>query len=362
MGDRAAKGRARGEKVRPRSLSVAPLLRRPSSPRPEFASSRRLPAIGSLGLLSSALFPQAGAGEKRARWAVRADLGGPAGRSAVRDRAASWRAAPVAPRRSSRPAGAGAEDDRELARDGDCGDMVAASTSDPASKKDRDRVPGSTHGLPGGLCQHGARVRPTLLGDPPVPGHPLAGLMHARVQAEIGNQLVRAGEAVDGADRRQQPDGDHNVDARDGPKSLHIGVGQRVARELAFHGSTESSLEAIVLAQVPRYSHPPHRTARVGPVSVALGVEAVKAVAACTSSPWPTSSALWSRPNAESSLRGKPRFYLRLPALLIVDEIGYLPVVPGGGNLSSSWLNTRWPCSGYAAGPCQLPPAMNAAR
>jgi hypothetical protein len=48
----------------------------------------------------------------------------------------------------------------------------------------------------------------------------------------------------------------------------------------------------------------------------------------------------------EENLRGRSlqeriRFFCR-PALLIVDEIGYLPVVPGGGNLFFQLVNARY--------------------
>ena len=43
----------------------------------------------------------------------------------------------------------------------------------------------------------------------------------------------------------------------------------------------------------------------------------------------------------EGILREKIRFYCRF-ALLIVDEIGYLPVVPGGGNLFFQLVNARY--------------------
>ena len=39
-----------------------------------------------------------------------------------------------------------------------------------------------------------------------------------------------------------------------------------------------------------------------------------------------------ARAEREGRLRERLRFFCR-PALLIVDEIRYLPVVPGGGNL-----------------------------
>jgi DNA replication protein DnaC len=43
----------------------------------------------------------------------------------------------------------------------------------------------------------------------------------------------------------------------------------------------------------------------------------------------------------EGSLREKIRFFCRF-SLLIVDEIGYLPVVPGGGNLFFQLVNARY--------------------
>ena len=43
----------------------------------------------------------------------------------------------------------------------------------------------------------------------------------------------------------------------------------------------------------------------------------------------------------EGTLRERIRFYC-WPALLIVDEIGYLPVVSGGGNLFFQLVNARY--------------------
>jgi DNA replication protein DnaC len=43
----------------------------------------------------------------------------------------------------------------------------------------------------------------------------------------------------------------------------------------------------------------------------------------------------------EGQLRERIRFLCRA-ALLIVDEIGYLPVVPGGGNLFFQLVNARY--------------------
>ncbi|TVZ60491.1 IstB-like ATP binding protein [Azospirillum brasilense] len=43
----------------------------------------------------------------------------------------------------------------------------------------------------------------------------------------------------------------------------------------------------------------------------------------------------------EGTLRERLRFLCR-PQLLIVDEIGYLPVIPGGGNLFFQLVNARY--------------------
>jgi DNA replication protein DnaC len=48
-----------------------------------------------------------------------------------------------------------------------------------------------------------------------------------------------------------------------------------------------------------------------------------------------------ARAEREGRLSERIRFFCR-PALLIVDEIGYLPVVPGGGNLFFQLVNARY--------------------
>ena len=48
-----------------------------------------------------------------------------------------------------------------------------------------------------------------------------------------------------------------------------------------------------------------------------------------------------SRAEREGRLSERLRFFCR-PALLIVDEIGYLPVVPGGGNLFFQLVNASY--------------------
>lgn len=76
-------------------------------------------------------------------------------------------------------------------------------------------------------------------------------------------------------------------------------------------------------------------------LAIALGVEAVKAgrsVYFCTLADLLGQLA---RAEREGRLAERIRFFCR-PALLIVDEIGYLPVIPGGGNLFFQLVNARY--------------------
>ena len=76
-------------------------------------------------------------------------------------------------------------------------------------------------------------------------------------------------------------------------------------------------------------------------LATALGVEAVKAgrsVYFCTLADLLGQLA---RAEREGRLQERLRFFCR-PALLIVDEIGYLPVVLGGGNLFFQLVNARY--------------------
>jgi DNA replication protein DnaC len=76
-------------------------------------------------------------------------------------------------------------------------------------------------------------------------------------------------------------------------------------------------------------------------LAIALGVEAVKAgrsVYFATLADIVTSLAKAER---EGNLRERIRFLCRA-ALLIVDEIGYLPITPGNGNLFFQLVNARY--------------------
>ena len=76
-------------------------------------------------------------------------------------------------------------------------------------------------------------------------------------------------------------------------------------------------------------------------LAVALGVEAVKAGRSVYFSTLADLIASLAKAEREGALRERIRF-LSAFALLIVDEIGYLPVVPGGSNLFFQLVNARY--------------------
>jgi DNA replication protein DnaC len=76
-------------------------------------------------------------------------------------------------------------------------------------------------------------------------------------------------------------------------------------------------------------------------LAVALGVEAIRAGRSVYFMPLADLITTLARAERDGSLRERIRFLCR-PQLLIVDEIGYLPVVPGGGNLFFQLVNARY--------------------
>jgi DNA replication protein DnaC len=76
-------------------------------------------------------------------------------------------------------------------------------------------------------------------------------------------------------------------------------------------------------------------------LSLALGVEAVKAGRSVYFSSLADIVATLAKAERDGALRDRIRYYCRF-ALLIVDEIGYLPVTPGGGNLFFQLVNARY--------------------
>ena len=76
-------------------------------------------------------------------------------------------------------------------------------------------------------------------------------------------------------------------------------------------------------------------------LSLALGVEAVKAGRSVYFSSLADIVASLAKAEREGTLRERIRYFCRF-ALLIVDEIGYLPVIPGGGNLFFQRIPSPW--------------------
>ena len=76
-------------------------------------------------------------------------------------------------------------------------------------------------------------------------------------------------------------------------------------------------------------------------LAIALGVEAVRAGRSVYFSPLADIVSSLARAEREGTLRERIRFLCRA-SLLIVDEIGYLPVAPGNGNLFFQLVNARY--------------------
>jgi DNA replication protein DnaC len=76
-------------------------------------------------------------------------------------------------------------------------------------------------------------------------------------------------------------------------------------------------------------------------LSIALGVEAIKAGRSVYFTTLADLVGALAKAEREGVLRERIRFFCRF-SLLIVDEIGYLPVVPGGGNLFFQLVNARY--------------------
>jgi DNA replication protein DnaC len=87
-------------------------------------------------------------------------------------------------------------------------------------------------------------------------------------------------------------------------------------------------------------------------LSLALGVEAVKAGRSVYFGSLADIIGALAKAEREGVLPEKIRFFCRF-ALLIVDEIGYLPVIPGGGNLFFQLVNARYEKGAIAACVCE---------
>jgi DNA replication protein DnaC len=100
-----------------------------------------------------------------------------------------------------------------------------------------------------------------------------------------------------------------------------------------------AELEFINRSEVVHFLGPPG-TGKSHP-SLALGVPAVKAGRSVYFTPLSDLISALAKAEREGTLREKIRFFCRF-SLLIVDEIGYPPVVAGGGNLFFQLVNARY--------------------
>ena len=76
-------------------------------------------------------------------------------------------------------------------------------------------------------------------------------------------------------------------------------------------------------------------------LATALAVEAVRAGRSVVFSTLADIIGSLAKAERDGTLRERIRYLCR-PSLLVVDEIGYLPVVPGGGNLFFQLVNARY--------------------
>lgn len=180
----------------------------------------------------------------------------------------------------------------------------------------------------------------------------------------VGLRMPRALEVLDATLRRiEQGEIDGIGGARRDPRR-----GAHVAREPpcgdgpgdgAIDGHQDAPGNRLRLPAFPRPRTDPgpgrvevHRPGRGHPspwstrhrqehLALALAVEAVKAGRSVAFTTLADLIASLAKAERDGSLRDRIR-YLCQASLLVVDEIGYLPVVPGGGNLFFQLVNARY--------------------
>lgn len=74
----------------------------------------------------------------------------------------------------------------------------------------------------------------TDLADPPMVGGAEPRLADPRGEAEVAHQLLRAREAADLTDRRDDAHGDREIDAGDRHQPAHVGIVHDAERDLAI--------------------------------------------------------------------------------------------------------------------------------
>jgi hypothetical protein len=168
-----------------------------------------------------------------------------------------------------------------------------------------------------------------VLGHPP----PHRARPDRRYRGDRRSPHRRAVIAREPADQGRAPHGP--AAHRQDPRQLRLRV-PAVARSQPHHGARRPRLYQ------PCRGHPPPRAGTgKSHLPTALAVEAVRAGRSVYFIPLAELVAALAKAEHEGTLREKIRFLCRC-SLLVVDEIGYLPVTPGGGNLFFQLVNARY--------------------
>jgi DNA replication protein DnaC len=186
-----------------------------------------------------------------------------------------------------------------------------------------------------------------------------------RIRASlVGLRMPRALEALDHTVQRLEKGEIGALEAIDGllaeehvtREDRRIGVALKTARltppktlegfDFAFQPSLDrnrilalAQLDFVARAEVVHFLGPPG-TGK-SHLATALGVAAVKAGRSVYRCSLAELVEALGRAEREGRLTEKIRFLAR-PSLLIVDEIGYLPITPGGANLFFQLVNARY--------------------
>ena len=186
-----------------------------------------------------------------------------------------------------------------------------------------------------------------------------------RIRASlIGLRMPRALEALDHTVRRIERGELTPLEAIDGllaeehatRESRRVAVALKTARltppktlesfDFSFQPSldrgrilTLAQLDFVARAEVVHFLGPPG-TGK-SHLATALGVAAVRAARSVYRATLAEIVEALGRAEREGRLTERIRFYAR-PALLIVDEIGYLPITAGGANLFFQLVNARY--------------------
>jgi DNA replication protein DnaC len=180
----------------------------------------------------------------------------------------------------------------------------------------------------------------------------------------IGLRMPRALEALDHTVRRIERGELTALEAIDGllaeehatRENRRVGVALKTARltppktlesfDFSFQPSLDrgrisalAQLDFVARAEVVHFLGPPG-TGK-SHLATALGVAAVKAGRSVYRATLAEIVEALGRAEREGRLTERLRFYAR-PALLIVDEIGYLPITAGGANLFFQLVNARY--------------------